>query len=310
MPSDGIGSSYANLAPTGSVRQDLAGIIYRVTPVDRPLSEMTSDGRASSKYHTWMNDALTVRQANRHQEGHQILRAAPNVPSVVGNWCQIVEKTWTVTESHEAMTHAGLASLVKHQMDLRSTELLTDIEHELWVSTVVTNNTAVTSAMQGLIALALAGSNASTIASGTSIGFDETVMNDMFQQLWENSNIFPSEVFVGAALRRRISGFTTRTTFFEPASSEQKRNTIGVYVSDFGTSRIHLCRDIPSTAGQGAAGLGIVMIAPQFFKKAWLRTIKAEPLPKLYDSYDGRCVAELTMEWGHANASGIRLGYS
>jgi hypothetical protein len=304
-----IGTYYDNQFPTGSVRQDLQGVIYRVTPTDRPLSTMIGDDKARGKYHTWMTDALTVRSHNAQVEGHDITVAAPNVPSVVGNWTHILEKTWRVSESHEAMDHAGFPSLVGRQMKLRLIELLTDLETALWQSTLATGTSGAASQIKGVIATL--STHKTTTASGTSVGLDEALFNDMFQWMWQDVSMIPTEVFVGATLKRRISGFTTGITRNEVAQGGMAHRTIDVYYGDFGRLQIHLCRDVPQAGkGLGAAGLALCAIQPDFFKKAWLRTIKSEELPKLADSYDGRCVCEVTLQTGHEAAGLIHQGLS
>jgi len=300
-----IGTYYSNLFPSGSVRQDLQGIIYRVTPVDKPGFDSIGDTESRSKFHTWMTDALTVRQHNAQVEGADITVTDPNLPTLSGNWTQIFQKTWRVSESHEAMTHAGIASLSAHQAKLRLIELLTDMERALWQGTFATGTSLVASQMKGIIA-ALS-THKTTIASGTSVGMDETLLNDFYQMMWGNTNIMPSELFVGGTLKRRISGFTTGITRMEPADSGVLKKTISVYYSDFGRIQIWLCRDIPATASSGNGGLGMVAIAPEYFKKAWLRTVKSETLPKVADSYDGRVVGEFTMEYGNEAAGGAYL---
>jgi hypothetical protein len=285
------------------------GVIYRVTAVDKPLFDMLRDGEAHSKFHTWMTDALTVRQDNAQVEGADIVVAAPNTPSVVGNWTQIFQKTWRVSESHEAMSHAGIASLVAHQMKLRLVECLTDMETAFWKGSLATGTSGAASRLTGVIATL--STHKTTVASGTSSVLDETLLNDFYQMIWTNIQQIPTELFVGGTLKRRISGFTTGITRNEVASSGELNKTISVYYGDFGRIQVHLCRDIPSSApAQGAAGLGMVAINPDFFTKAWLRSMKTETLPKLADSYDGRIVGETTLQTGNEAASGAYLGLS
>jgi hypothetical protein len=189
-------------------------------------------------------------------------------------------------------------------MKIRTIELLTDLERELWQSTQVTGNATVPTRFNGVIASLT--THKSTIGSGVTVSLDETLFNDLFQWIWGNVAVIPTEVFVGAVLKRRVSGFTTGVTRNEDATTGMIKKTVDVYYSEFGRLQIHLSRDIPTGGGAANVGNGLYAIHPDFFKKAWLRTLRSEDLPKNADSYDGRCVCEVTLQTGHPAAG---LGY-
>jgi len=73
-------------------------------------------------------------------------------------------------------------------------------------------------------------------------------------------------------LKRTIDGFTTTVQRYLPAESRKQVNLINVYESNVGVLSINKDRDHLEAANATSAGNSWVVIDPDYFAKAWLRT--------------------------------------
>ena len=124
-----------------SVREDLANVIYNISPVDVPF--MSNIGRENIKntYYEWQTDQLAAASTvNAQLEGDDLQGTADaRTPTHrVGNYTQISRKVIEVTGTLEAVDKAGMRSYLAYQLAKGASELKRDME-----STLTSNNIAV-----------------------------------------------------------------------------------------------------------------------------------------------------------------------
>lgn len=292
-----------------SVAEDVSEIIYQITPEDTPVYNTTGDTRASHIWHQWLTRSLFTRSAlNAQPEGFSYTFTAQiNAPDLRrANYPQIFNKGVRVSETEAAVRHYAIDDAFQDQMLMRMAEIKTDIEHAGINGTLVSGTTGVTARqMQGLInAIVSAVSTYTTYAALVSL--TETFFNDHIQNCWSYGGK-PKDWYAHGYMKRRVSAFASNSTKYIAAEAQKTVNTISVYQSDFFVLNMHLCRDIPFQTGtylnfSGYTGYGLLGLDTTMVRKAWLRPLTAERVPKTADSYDGEIKGEVCYEWGHPNA--------
>jgi len=282
------------------IREDVLDIIYQITPEDTPFFNMIGDAQAMNPLHQWTTRDLTTRADNAVQEGEEFsgnFAADLVLPARVSNITQTLRKLPRVPRSRQSSTHVGIQDLMADQIQQRSVEFKTDIEHALLRGSLNSGASADATArrMDGYFH-AVTNNKFDYDSNET---FTETHFNNLGEHLW-NDGGRAQDALVNANMKRSISTFTDSSTKFFMADDRKVVNTISVYESDFHTTSIHLSRDIRT----GVGTFDIFLFDRSFFAKAWLDTPIIERLPKTGDADTAVVIAELTLEFGNENAAG------
>ncbi len=302
-------NSFATFNAVGN-REELADAIYRISPEETPFVSVIGKGSASSVFPEWQTDALGAAANNKVEQGNNATIAATTPTKRIGNRTQISEKTFSVTGTQEVVDKAGRKSEVAYQKAKKMIELKRDIEFAaINNTTAVTAATGVAPQARG-IAGWLATNNslgATGVApnpdtntaptDGTLRTFTEAMLKDVGQKCWEQGGD-PSLLFVPAALRATVSGFTGVAQKTNDVKSKAATTvaTADIYVGDFGTytvvnSRHQRARDV-------------FLIDPKRWKLLTLRGMKATPLAKTGDADNWMINTEWTLQSNQEAASG------
>ena len=112
-------------------REDLADIIYDISPTDTPFLSDMAKNRASAVYHEWQTDALDPAGANRQIEGDDTTANTFSATTRVGNYLQISSKAISVSGTQRAVDSAGRADEYSYQLAKRGREIKRDMEYAL-----------------------------------------------------------------------------------------------------------------------------------------------------------------------------------
>lgn len=271
-------------------REDLIDVITNISPVEAWVTSNTGNTRATARYHEWQTDTLTAAGSNTNIEGEVITATAQTATSRTGNYCQILQKKFAVTDTQEAVNAAGRPSEIGYQLAKNMKMLANDIEYALVInSSAASGATGTARSMAGM--LGWISSNYSTGATGTGTGsLTETIFNDCLQNIWAAGG-FPQTALVGAFQKRKISAWTTNTR--QVVADEKKLvAAVDVYQSDFGAITVRLHYIINTSA----AGKIIILGDMDLWQKAWLRPIKKEKLARTAPADLYLIQAELTLE--------------
>lgn len=289
-----VGTHYGDT----SIKEDVAQVIFQITPEDTPFYNMIGDSTANSPKHEWQIRSLTTRADNAQIEGNTYTFTAPVLPTRVSNLTQIFGKFPRVSNTSQATSRHAIGDLMADQIAQKMVEWKTDVEHALLRGSTASGNASDTARrMNGLIA-ALS-TNATSFASGVSLS--ETHLNDLLQNIWSSGGK-PRDVLVNGYLKRRISGFTGGSTKNFEQTEKTIINTVSVYESDFSVVAVHLSRDVPGSAG--AVTNALLAVDRDMFAKAWLRSPVTKRVAEVADSVDAVVIGELTLEFGNEAAGG------
>ena len=244
-------------------REDLADVIYNISPEDTPFLSMAGGGTAKSTLHEWQTDSLAdVDTNNAHLEGDEAAFETPTPTVRVGNYTQISRKTAIVSGTVEKINKAGRKSELAFEISKRGREIKRDQESILlsnqggdpggvgtarrlaslgaWLKSAVNHDTNSGGNPTYTAGVPLAARTDAT--SGDLRAFTETILKDVIQKVWTNGGD-PKILMVGPFNKQAVSTFPGIATRNFDLSNVKPRATaviasVDVYVGDLGTVRV------------------------------------------------------------------------
>jgi hypothetical protein len=275
------------------LREDLIDLISNISPTETPMLSRFAKTKADARYHEWQTDALASAADNAIVEGADTDSPALTATTRTGNYTQISEKVWRVTDTMEAVKKAGRASEFSYQMAKKMKELARDMEYVLVNGTGNSGASGTARRLKGV--LSWIGTNVTT---GTGTGTEtltESMYNDNLQLIF-NEGGTPDVTYANGWQKRKISAFTTPSSRQINVEDKKLIATVDVYESDFGLMKIILDRYMATDQ--------IVTLQEDTWRVAMLRPVKYKELPDLGGGPKGKVDAEYTLEALNEKASG------
>ena len=97
-------------------REDLADIIYDISPTETPFLSAIPKVSASATYHEWQTDSLAAAASNAVIEGDDATTTAATPSVRLGNYCQISDKVPRVTGTQRVIDKAGRGDELDYQV--------------------------------------------------------------------------------------------------------------------------------------------------------------------------------------------------
>ena len=294
------------------VREDLANVIYDISPTDTPIMSSIGKARATQTNHEWQTDSLAgATTANALIEGDDAAASSLAPTTRVGNFTQIVGKTVQVSGTLEAVDKAGRKSEKAYQLAKAASEIKRDIETIITANQAKTNGTATSGARKMGSLLSYITSNVSKGSAGTNPTGDgsdvrsdtttrtflESMLKDVAQQIFEDGGT-PKMLVVPPGLKATVSGFAgvAQQRYVTGAEPTTIVAAAGAYLSDFGLISIVPDRFMRSTDA--------LMLDSEYAALAYLRPFQTNDLAKTGDSDKTQILAELTLEVRNEKAHG------
>lgn len=229
------------------IREDLADIIYNISPTETPFMSNVAKGSAKGTFHEWQVDALDAAADNKAIEGDDASPQAITPTTRVGNYTQIAQKTISISGSDLSADNAGRASEMAYQMAKKGLEIKRDMETTL----VGTNKGRVagssgtarelgsvlswiaTNENVGTGGVAPTGNGTDNRTDGTQRAFTESMLTDVIDQTWVSGGN-PNVIMCNSTQKRAITGFTGNATKYKEVDDKKIINAVDVYVSDYG----------------------------------------------------------------------------
>lgn len=300
------------------LREDLADIIYDISPTDTPF--MSNGGRtsASATLHEWQTDALdTPSSTNAVVEGDDITQFPVKSPTVrVANFTQISRKLCAVSGTLDVVDKAGRATETAYQMAKRAAELKRDLETMSleaidgdagsastarvaaglpnWIKT----NSA--RAGDGADPIYTSGVPAGTpVVDGTIRAIEESFLKDAASQVW-NSGGTLKMIMANTVNKQNISlfaGVATKTYFQSSVEATAIIGAADVYVSDFGVMSI-----VPNRFQRER---DVWLLDPEMYSFAFLRPFQTIQLATTGDADKQMMLAEWTLRVNNEAGLGV-----
>ena len=306
---------------TKAVREDLANVIYNISPEDTPFMSSVGRENVSNTYFEWQTDALAAASTtNAVIEGDEATlddRAATNR---VGNYTQISRKVVGVSGTVEAVDKAGMRSYLAYELAKASSELKRDMETTLLFNqAAAVGSSSVARKTAGLpawirtnVSKAANGGNPTLSSTndgypnagrtdGTQRAFTEAMLKDVIQQVWSQGGD-PKVAMMGPFNKTVASGFAGIAA---QRMNQQVGTTRGatilatadIYLSDFGR--------VSFVANRFQRERDCFVLDPEYASVAYLRNFRTEDLAKSGDSAKKMIIVEYGLKVKTSRAHGI-----
>lgn len=308
MATNGINFTYPDVAR----RESLLDIVVNIDPTEQQLVSGLQRSTATNTLHEWIEDSLETVGNNFMAEGADAPTDVASDPVRKQNITQIFSKTAVVTGTETAVTRVGGDRMAMEIVD-KLKALKNDIEYALVrgsIASGVASNAAAGSARQlkGIKNWfdGTATTNTSNYSGAT---LTETLLNDMFQTVWENTGKQVNAVYTSMKGKRRISGFTAGATKNVETTDKRLVNTVDVYESDaaslvklFAHRYVTVSGDYGTTA---TPGFDVLALNEQSWAIAYLqgREPMTQDLATTGDRKSKQIITELTLECRGARAN-------
>ena len=290
-------------------REDLADIIYDISPTETPFMNSIGRSKAENVLHEWQTDALdAVDGSNAQVEGDEASGNTLTATTRANNRTQISDKVAIVTGTQRAINAAGRSDELEYQVAKVSKELKRDMETILLSNQApVTGDSSTARKLRGLpswytnASAGAGGSNGSTSAGrtdGTQRAFTEALLNTVIEDVWDDGGD-PDMIMVGGFNKRAMTDFVGAAT--EKSSSVESKKVISsvdIYISDFG----HELKVVPNRFQRSREAH---VIQSDMFAVSFLQPFNIIELAKDGNFDKRQVLAEYTLEARNEASSGI-----
>jgi len=301
---------------TVGIREDLADIIYNISPTETPFMSGVAKNKATNTTHQWQTDALADVAANAAVEGDDIAYETLAATSKETNYTQISTKGIQVSGTNDAVTSAGRNNELAYQVAKAAKELKRDMETALLSNVAKAAGDATTARTLGGVQTWIetnvdagaggsgAGNGAARV-DGTQRAFTEDQLKGVLRDCY-NQGGNPNMIMVGAFNKQKLSGFTGGSTRFDAAEDRRLITSIDVYESDFGTMQVAPNRFIRGANGTAAkVGQDALILEMDYFAVSFLRDFSLQTPAQTKDADQRFMVAEYTLESRNEKSSGM-----
>lgn len=294
----------------GGNREDIADIVYDVSPTSTPFLSAIPKSKATAHLHQIPTHTLTAASGTNFViEGDDATTDASTASTLVNNYTCISDKVARVTGSQESVANAGNSEKMAKQMVYRMRELKRDVETILLQNNayVAGNDTLaaecagaqtyiITNASKAADATYAAGTGADAHTDGTARALQESFVETVLASAWDNGGM-PSLGILGSFQKRKFSGFSGNASRQSQATEKKITNTIDVYIDPLGSEiRLVPCRQCPADV--------VYFFDPEYVAFATLRDFSQWDLAKTGDSIRKQILVEYCLEMRNQKAHG------
>jgi len=301
---------------TIGIREDLADIIYSISPTETPFMSGVAKTKATNTLHQWQTDALAAVAANAAVEGADISYGTMSPTVLETNYTQISTKGIQVTATNEAVTSAGRNNEMAYQVAKAAKELKRDMETALLSNVAKDAGDASTARKLGGVptwfetnvdagAGGSGAGNGAIRTDGTQRAFTESQLKGILVKCY-NQGGNPNMIMVNAFNKQKLSGFTGGSTRFDAAEDRRLITSIDVYESDFGTMQVAPNRFIRgANATSAKIGQDAHILDMEYWGVSFLRDFALQTPAQTADADQRFMVAEYTLESRNEKSSGL-----
>lgn len=292
-------------------REDLADIIFNISPTDTPFMTLASKGRATNTLHEWQTDSLAAAStANAAIEGDNASGGSLTPTTRLNNRTQISQKTVVVSGTQRAMNPAGRAEEYAYQKVKAMKELKRDMESILTGNQAsVTGDNTTARKLRSLEAWystntsrGSGGASGSTTTAATDAttgalrDFSESLLKTVLQSVYSSGGN-PDVLMVGPKNKQTVSGFAGNATAFRDAETAKLFASVDIYVSDFGELKV-----IPNRFQRARTAH---VLDTMYWGVDFLRDFQENDLAKTGDAETCQILCEYTLAAKNEAASGV-----
>ena len=281
-----------------SIYEDVEGAIQNATPYKTPGIATIGKSKAKATLHEWLEDTIeSPGGSNANVEGADAVNSARQYPSRKQNYTQIMDDTFEVSGTDQAVNLIGRSSDPKYHLGKSLKYLNTELEYAFINNTTAAAGSATVARTFKGMAGWISTNDKSFSSYSTSNAFTTAKLMAMSQAIWDNSDSDHHNLLVNSAAANDIAGWTQDDRIVVNTNAAEKKLVMAVMVLEtpFGTINVVLDRYIAVDVDSSNNYTTAYMFAPEKFSIAWLRNWKTSPLAKTGDSQRYQTVGEMTL---------------
>jgi hypothetical protein len=304
MPVGNVGtfSGFGYGTNTGTVREDLYGVISNIDPSEAPAFNSFPKSQCKAPTHQWLVETLGATTTAGAVEGEDWgLNTATSRPTRLENYTVITRKDIQISETVRAVDHAGFKDAYQREVAKGMREVVRNSEIMLWQvpSASASTGSSVTARMIRAFQYWQTATTVSVNVTAQLSASSGIALNNAMNNAW-NNGASPEQCYVSGPIKRIISQFTAPQQNRNVVAAEKRlTNVIDFYDTDFGPLEIVLDRWIPTAAASSttyAAGNHIWLLTKGQNRIAMLRPLMHVLVGKRGDSTAGFILQEWTLE--------------
>jgi len=307
---DVLTSTYNPSAMQTTIYEDVDGVIQNISPYKTPLIASIGKSKAENTLTEWLEDEIKAPTgANKSVEGADAVATVRDIPSRLNNYTQIMDDTFKVTGTQEAVNTIGRAKSSKYQLGKSLKYLNTELEYAAINNATKAAGAAATErqmmGMEGFIA-----TNDFTFASKANTNlFTETILMDMSESIFDACEDDEQVLLVGSSTAKQIAGWddNSRITVNTDAALKTLVMAVLVLETPFGRIRVVIDRYVALTTDTAKDYTSAYLYDPGKMSIAWLRNWKTDKLAKDGDSQKYYTVGEMALKV-HSEKAAAKCG--
>ena len=268
-------------------REELAGEINLIDPQDTPIYSMIKGPTCKTTHPEWAIESMGTPGENAQAEGDDYTFDATTAATRVGNYTQIMRKSFIISDTQDSVDNAGNLESTERKKVIKGVELRKDVEFAIVSNTASVSGT--TRYLGGLPSWVTSnasrgsgGSNGGfssvtglTVAAtnGTQRAFTKTIMDSVMQQGYTNGANF-RYVSVSPYVKSVFVTFMSDTNVaaYRYATDSGKGNSI-IANADFYEGPFGRVAVMPNRiqATSAATARNAFFIDPAYLRFAWLK---------------------------------------
>jgi len=289
-----------------TMQPDVLDMITNISPTDCPFTSAIGKTKADSTNHEWPQDELAAAADNASIEGADIDAAAVSPPTMASNYCQILTKSFKISDTAERVKKYGRASEIKYQTAKKLKEIGLDLEFAAVNNAAKVAGDANTARkMMGLFGWITTNDSVFGAQAETNL-LTEELFNDGMQSAWTQGGSLDL-VLATPKNKRDISQFDGYNTLSKNTDASAKTVVAAVdfYEGDFGTVAIKAHRFIAEQTATNVKYSTLFILDTDLWKMSSLGEVKPEELAKtgLARKYLISCEATLEARQEKGNAA-------
>lgn len=297
--------SYNNQA----TKESLLNLITNLSPTENQLASGLQKSKATSSVHQWLTDEYddtgTDSTDKKVVEGADFGAGDVTNPTRSTNYTQIIREDWKVSGTEQATTHAGMQSPKAYHMAKAMVHWKNKLEWSLVNGVAAAGDASTAREMGGIF-----DQITTNKVANAAVAFTEDLLNDYLGQIWSSSDAGGADAaYVGATLKRTISGFTAGSTRNIEAKDKRLVNSIDVYESDFGILKVFKHRFVNHVLAV-ASTHNLLLLTEKTWAIASLREPQNFDAPKGGDYEKGAIIGEMTLEGRYEAANLAAKGFT
>ena len=292
---DILTSTYNPAGMSDTIYEDVEGVIQNITPHKTPFIASIGKSKATGTHHEWLEDELkSPAGSGQAIEGADAASTLRAVPDRLENYTEILQDTFTVTETQNAVDTIGRGKSSTYQLEKSLKYLNTELEYS------AINNAALNAGAAGTarISKGMAGfvtTNDETFAAYANTNlFTEEILMDMALGIFEACEEDNHILLVSSYTAKQIAGWDQNSRITVNTNADEKKLVMAVMVLEtpFGTIKIVLDRYIATVTDTAKDYSTAYLYEPGKMSIAWLRNFKTSQLAKTGDSTKYQTVGE------------------